>query len=146
MRPFVNSFFSLNSQHILVNKILNDKQCGFTSYYEKNVWFFMKIQKFWAKRFFKSWILGKTPVWIFLWVAKRGSHFSVIFKFYIYVLILSKRSQDLWFSKIILTFWKYGVFVPLLNFFKNLHLLSDFHEVFCETSLFDCLLRIGRKL
>ena len=83
--------------------------------------FFMKIQKFWAERSSRSLILRKTPVWSEQNLAscEQGSQFSVIFKFHMQVLILSKSSQNLLFSKIISTFWKNWNFVLTSQIFSK---------------------------
>ena len=39
-------------------------------------------------------------------------HFSMIFKLYIQVLLVSKSSDSLWFSKIISNFWKNDICAP----------------------------------
>ena len=51
---FINQFLTDFS-----HKVSNDIQCSITSYYDKNLGFFMKIHKFWAKMSFRSLIFLK---------------------------------------------------------------------------------------
>ena len=50
--------------------------------------------------------------------------FQWFFRFYMQVWIVTKSSQNLWFSKIISNFLEMGVLCPLLKFVQNLNLLD----------------------
>ena len=62
LRQFSNSIFSLNFQQILVNKVSNDRKMQYYIILWRKIYIFMKIQKFWAKKSFRSHILGKISV------------------------------------------------------------------------------------
>ena len=108
---------------------------------KKNVCFFYKNSEIWSKKgVLDVGFLGKhqSEVNKFWRAAKQGSHFWMIFKCYTQVLILSKSSEKLWFSKIISQLsGKIRVCTLAPKFFQNHHLSFDFDEFFCELSLFD---------
>ena len=89
LRQFANFIFSLNSWMILVNKVSNDRQCCITSYYEgKFVIFLMKIHiHFEQKGGLELSEKHQCEANKFWQAVKQVDHFSMIFKFYMQVLI-----------------------------------------------------------
>ena len=115
----------------------------------RQIYYFQKIKnrKFWAKRRFRSQILGKTPVWTERFLASGETRF-LFFNYFQILHAGSNTIEELSNSFILINDLKFllnGDLVPPLipNFVSNLQSSPDFD--FYETSLFGFQLKIKTK-